>query len=460
MSDELTPQEIVKALDKYIIGQDKAKKAVAIAIRNRIRRMKLSEDLRKEISPKNILMIGPTGVGKTEIARRLAQIVDAPFVKVEATKFTEVGYVGRDVDSMVRDLVEISVQTVKLREMEKVRSQAKIYAEDRLLEYLFPLPHTYEPSNPIELLFQGTRKGEPKTIPYEIREKRENARKDLRRGLLDNVTVEIEVESSSSPVFNILSGTGMEDLGINMQNLFDGILPKKRSRRKTTVREALKILGEEEARKLIDEESAIREGVMRAEQSGIIFIDEMDKIAGRERGAGPDVSREGVQRDLLPIVEGSTVNTRYGSVKTDFILFISAGAFHETKPSDLIPELQGRFPIRVELEPLKVEDFVRILTQPENALIKQYTMLLATEGISLKFTEDAIYAIAQRAYQLNEELENIGARRLYTVTEKVLEDISFGALDIEQKEITIDKEYVEKRIIDILQRKDISKYIL
>jgi ATP-dependent HslUV protease ATP-binding subunit HslU len=459
VNNELTPREIVKALDKYIIGQDKAKKAVAIAIRNRIRRMKLSEDLRKEISPKNILMIGPTGVGKTEIARRLAQIVDAPFVKVEATKFTEVGYVGRDVDSMVRDLVEISVQTVKLREMEKVRSQAKVYAEDRLLEYLFPNPHTYEPSNPVELLFQGPGK-EPKTIPHEIREKRENARKDLKRGLLDNVTVEIEVESSSSPVFNILSGTGMEDLGINMQSLFDGILPKKRSRRKTTVREALKVLEEEEARKLIDEENAIREGVIRAEQSGIIFIDEMDKIAGRERGSGPDVSREGVQRDLLPIVEGSTVNTRYGPVKTDFILFISAGAFHETKPSDLIPELQGRFPIRVELEPLKVEDFVRILTQPENALIKQYITLLATEGVNLKFTEDAIYAIAQRAYQLNEELENIGARRLYTVTERVLEEISFSAPDIDQKELTIDKEYVEKKIADILQRKDISKYIL
>lgn len=459
MNNELTPQEIVRALDKYIVGQDRAKKAVAVAIRNRIRRMKLSEDLRKEISPKNILMIGPTGVGKTEIARRLAQIVDAPFVKVEATKFTEVGYVGRDVDSMVRDLVEVSVQTVKLREMEKVRAQAKVYAEERLLEYLFPSPHSYEGSNPLELLFQGASR-EPKTIPYEIREKRENARKDLRKGLLDNVTVEIEVEASSSPVFNILSGTGMEDLGINMQSLFDGILPKKKSRRKTTVREALRILEDEEAKKLIDEENAIREGVTRAEQSGIIFIDEMDKIAGRERGSGPDVSREGVQRDLLPIVEGSTVNTRYGPVKTDFILFISAGAFHETKPSDLIPELQGRFPIRVELEPLKVEDFVRILTQPENALIKQYVMLLATEGIELKFTEDAVYAIAQRAYQLNEELENIGARRLYTVTEKVLEDISFSAPDISPKEITINREYVEKRIEDILQRRDISKYIL
>ncbi|MGB9682092.1 MAG: ATP-dependent protease ATPase subunit HslU [bacterium] len=459
MISELTPQEIVKALDKYIVGQEKAKRAVAIAIRNRIRRMKLSEDLRKEISPKNILMIGPTGVGKTEIARRLAQIVDAPFVKVEATKFTEVGYVGRDVDSMVRDLVEVSVQTVRLREMEKVRAQAKVYAEDRLLEYLFPSAHQYEGSSPLELLFQGASR-EPKTIPYELREKRENARKDLKKGLLDNVTVEIEVESSSSPVFNILSGTGMEDLGINMQSLFDGILPKKKSRRKTTVREALKILEEEEAKKLIDEESAIREGIIRAEQSGIIFIDEMDKIAGRERGAGPDVSREGVQRDLLPIVEGSTVNTRYGPVKTDFILFISAGAFHETKPSDLIPELQGRFPIRVELEPLRVEDFVRILTQPENALIKQYVMLLATEGIELKFTDDAIYAIAQRAYQLNEELENIGARRLYTVTEKVLEDISFSAPNMDQKEITIDREYVEKRIEDILQRRDISKYIL
>ena len=307
---------------------------------------------------------------------------------------------------------------------------------------------------------QGVTRSQSKVIPPEIKEKREKARVDLRKGLLDNVVVEIEVESSSAPFFNILSGTGMEDLGINMQSIFDGILPKKKTRRKTTVKEALKILEEEEAKKLIDEESAVREGVARAEQSGIIFIDEMDKIAGRERGAGPDVSREGVQRDLLPIVEGSTVNTRYGPVRTDYILFIGAGAFHETKPSDLIPELQGRFPIRVELEPLKVEDFVRILTQPENALIKQYTMLLATEGINLKFTESAIYAIAKRAFQLNEELENIGARRLYTVTEKVLEDISFNAPDIGNGEIIIDEKYVEEKLSSILKEKDISKYIL
>lgn len=457
---EFTPKEIVKELDRYIVGQEQAKKAVAIAIRNRMRRMKLPEELRKEISPKNILMIGPTGVGKTEIARRLSQIVDAPFVKVEATKFTEVGYVGRDVDSMIRDLVEVSVQTVKRREMEKVRAQARIFAEDRLLEYLYPNPQAYEPANPLEMIFQGVARSQSRTVPPEIREKRENARVDLRRGVLDNVVVEIEVESSTMPVFNILSGTGMEDLGINMQNIFDGILPKKKTRRKTTVKEALKILEEEEAKKLIDEESAIREGVTRAEQSGIIFIDEMDKIAGHERGAGPDVSREGVQRDLLPIVEGSTVNTRYGPVRTDFILFIGAGAFHETKPSDLIPELQGRFPIRVELEPLKVEDFVRILTQPENALIKQYTILLATEGINLKFTESAIYAIARRAFQLNEELENIGARRLYTVTEKVLEDISFNAPDLGNGEIVIDENYVEERLSSILKERDISKYIL
>jgi ATP-dependent HslUV protease ATP-binding subunit HslU len=457
---ELTPKEIVRELDRYIVGQEQAKKAVAIAIRNRIRRMRLPEDLRKEISPKNILMIGPTGVGKTEIARRLSQIVDAPFVKVEATKFTEVGYVGRDVDSMVRDLVEISVQTIKRREMEKVRSQARVFAEDRLLEYLFPVPQSYEPVNPLEMLIQGVTRGQSKIIPPDVREKREKARIDLRKGLLDNITVEIEVESSPAPFFNILSGTGMEDLGINMQSIFDGILPKRKTKRKTTVKEALKILEEEEARKLIDEESAIREGVTRAEQSGIIFIDEMDKIAGRERGAGPDVSREGVQRDLLPIVEGSTVNTRYGPVRTDYILFIGAGAFHETKPSDLIPELQGRFPIRVELEPLKVEDFVRILTQPENALIKQYTMLLATEGINLRFTDSAIYAIAKRAFQLNEELENIGARRLYTVTEKVLEDISFNAPDIGNGEVVIDEKYVEERLSDIIKEKDISKYIL
>ncbi|MBP8637990.1 MAG: ATP-dependent protease ATPase subunit HslU [Dictyoglomi bacterium] len=457
---ELTPKEIVRELDRYIIGQDQAKRAVAIAIRNRIRRMKLPEELRREVSPKNILMIGPTGVGKTEIARRLSQVVDAPFVKVEATKFTEVGYVGRDVDSMVRDLVEVSVQTVKRREMEKVRAQARLFAEDRLLEYLYPNPQTYESANPLEMIFQGVARTQTKAVPPEIREKRENARGDLRRGLLDNVIVEIEVESSTMPAFNILSGAGMDDLGINMQNILDGILPKKKTHRKTTVKEALRILEEEEAKKLIDEESAIREGVIRAEQSGIIFIDEMDKIAGRERGAGPDVSREGVQRDLLPIVEGSTVNTRYGPVRTDFILFIGAGAFHETKPSDLIPELQGRFPIRVELEPLKVEDFVRILTQPENALIKQYTMLLATEGVNLRFTESAIYAIARRSFQLNEELENIGARRLYTVTEKVLEDISFNAPDTGNGEITIDENYIEEKLSGILEERDISKYIL
>ncbi|HPC77907.1 MAG TPA: ATP-dependent protease ATPase subunit HslU, partial [bacterium] len=312
---ELTPKEIVRELDRYIIGQDQAKRAVAIAIRNRIRRMKLPEELRREVSPKNILMIGPTGVGKTEIARRLSQVVDAPFVKVEATKFTEVGYVGRDVDSMVRDLVEVSVQTVKRREMEKVRAQARLFAEDRLLEYLYPNPQTYESANPLEMIFQGVARTQTKAVPPEIREKRENARGDLRRGLLDNVIVEIEVESSTMPAFNILSGAGMDDLGINMQNILDGILPKKKTHRKTTVKEALRILEEEEAKKLIDEESAIREGVIRAEQSGIIFIDEMDKIAGRERGAGPDVSREGVQRDLLPIVEGSTVNTRYGPVR-------------------------------------------------------------------------------------------------------------------------------------------------
>ncbi|MCX7796136.1 MAG: ATP-dependent protease ATPase subunit HslU [bacterium] len=457
---ELTPKEIVRELDRYIVGQEQAKKAVAIAIRNRIRRMRLPEELRKEISPKNILMIGPTGVGKTEIARRLSQIVDAPFVKVEATKFTEVGYVGRDVDSMVRDLVEVSVQTVKRREIEKVREQARVFAEDRLLEYLFPNPQNYEPVNPLEMLFQGAMRSQSKIVPPDIKERRERARIDLRKGLLDNVIVEIEVESSNTPFFNVLSGTGMEDIGLNMQSIFDGILPKKKTRRKTTVREALKILEEEEAKKLIDEEGAIREGVTRAEQSGIIFIDEMDKIAGRERGVGPDVSREGVQRDLLPIVEGSTVNTRYGPVRTDYILFIGAGAFHETKPSDLIPELQGRFPIRVELEPLRVEDFVRILTQPENALIKQYTMLLATEGINLKFTESAIYAIARRAFQLNEELENIGARRLYTVTEKVLEDLSFEAPDIGNGEIIIDEKYVEEKLSSIIKEKDISKYIL
>jgi ATP-dependent HslUV protease ATP-binding subunit HslU len=462
--EELTPQRIVEELDKYIIGQHEAKRAVAIALRNRYRRMMLPEELREEILPKNILMIGPTGVGKTEIARRLARLVNAPFIKVEATKFTEVGYVGRDVDAMIRDLTETSVQMVKAERMAAVQERAGELAKERILEVLVPSPRpSVGFTNPLETLF-GVRSPSPPSAESlrqesEVLRRRAELRERLEAGELDEEMVEIEVEEQTSPVIEVITGQGVEELGINLQDMFGGLFPKRRKRRRVTVREALRILTLEEAQKLIDMDEVVREAIRRAEQLGIVFIDEIDKIAGREQGVGPDVSREGVQRDLLPIIEGSTVMTKYGPVRTDHILFIAAGAFHTTKPSDLIPELQGRLPIRVELHPLTEEDFVRILVEPENALTKQYAALLATEGVEVTFTDDGIREIARIAAAINEQSEDIGARRLHTVMEKVMEEISFKAPDVPRK-VVIDAAYVRGRLEGILQDRDLTRYIL
>ncbi len=440
----LTPRRIVEELDKYIIGQSRAKRAVAIALRNRWRRQRLPKELRDEILPKNILMIGPTGVGKTEIARRLARLAGAPFIKVEASKFTEVGYVGRDVDSMIRDLVEVSVSMVKSEHMEKVQEKARQLAEERLLDILLPVPRMLRNAEEAER--------------ERFRETRERLRSQLREGLLDERYVELEVREKIVP-FGVISNIGLEELEINLKEMLGGLLPERSKRRKVKVSEAIHILTQEEASKLIDMERVTKEAIQRAEQSGIIFIDEIDKIASRGQSFGPDVSREGVQRDLLPIVEGSAVNTKYGIVRTDHILFIAAGAFHMSKPSDLIPELQGRFPIRVELDSLGKEEFKRILTEPHNALIKQYIALLETEGIKLHFTEEAIDEIASIAASVNERTENIGARRLHTVLEKLLEDISFEAPE-KPGEIIIDREDVRKKLMDIAGDEDLSRYIL
>lgn len=442
--DNLTPKKIVEELNKYIIGQEKAKKAVAIALRNRWRRQKLSPDLKDEVLPKNIIMIGPTGVGKTEIARRLAKLSNAPFLKVEASKFTEVGYVGRDVESMIRDLTEISVNMVKSEHMAKVQEKARTLAEDRLLDLLLPIKAT---------------KGATDEEKENYKETREKLRNQLREGKLDNRYVDIEIKEKIMP-FGIISNVGLEELEINLKEMLGSFLPEKTKRKKVRVPDALTMLTQEEANKLIDLEKVTKEAIDRVEQSGIVFIDEIDKIASRGHGYGPDVSREGVQRDLLPIVEGSTVSTKYGPVKTEHILFIAAGAFHIAKPSDLIPELQGRFPIRVELEPLGKEDFVKILTEPHNALIKQYVALLETENITLKFTDDAIDEIAEIAVTVNEKTENIGARRLHTVLEKLLEDISFEAPDMEKGEVIIDRGYVRNKLVDIIKDEDLSRYIL
>ncbi len=443
--DNLTPKRIVEELNKYIIGQDKAKKAVSIALRNRWRRQKLSPDLKDEVLPKNIIMIGPTGVGKTEIARRLARLVNAPFLKVEASKFTEVGYVGRDVESMIRDITEISMNIVKSEHMEKIHEKARALAEDRLLDLLFPI----KPA-------KGVTTEEDKES---YKETRERLRDQLREGKLDNRYVDIEIKEKIMP-FGVISNVGLEELEINLKEMLGSFLPEKTKRKKVKVPDALTMLTQEEANKLIDMEKVTKEAIERVEQAGIVFIDEIDKIASRGYGHGPDVSREGVQRDLLPIVEGSTVATKYGPVRTEHILFIAAGAFHIAKPSDLIPELQGRFPIRVELEPLGKEDFIRILTEPHNALIKQYIALLETENITLKFTDDAIDEIAEIAVTVNEKTENIGARRLHTVLEKLLEDISFEAPDMKKGEVLIDRKYVRNKLFDVVKDEDLSRYIL
>ncbi len=444
---ELTPQEIVAELDKYIVGQKDAKRAVAIALRNRYRRCKLPPELADEIAPKNILMIGPTGVGKTEISRRLARLTYSPFLKIEASKFTEVGYVGRDVESMIRDLVRISVDMVKSEKTNEIREKAERNVEEKILDILLPPLRRRADTN-------------DQNEHQKFRETREKLRKQLRQGLLDERMIEIEVREKMSSPFEIFSNAGVEEIGIHIQEIIPGFLGGKSKRRKVKLKEAQEYLLEDEQKRLIDMDQVARLAVERVEHSGIIFLDEVDKIAGRESGRGPEVSREGVQRDLLPIIEGTTVNTRYGLVRTDHILFIGAGAFHVSKPSDLIPELQGRFPIRVELTSLDKKDFIRILTEPENALIKQYKALLETEGVQIDYTEDAVDEIAAIAEKVNEISENIGARRLYTVMEKVMEDISFEAPNIKKKNIPIDRNYVEEQIKDIIEDEDLRRFIL
>ena len=444
-----TPREIVSELDKYIIGQKDAKRAVAIALRNRWRRQQVRPELRDEIAPKNIIMIGPTGVGKTEISRRLARLSQAPFIKVEASKFTEVGYVGRDVESIIRDLVELSVKMVKDGEAKAVMAKARDAAEERLLDCLVPPAAPYRDDREAlirERELQKTTRDKMRTL--------------FREGKLNDRIVEVEQTEQKTPIVEIFSTAGVEEMDMNMKEMFSNIFPKKTRRRRVKVPEAFDVFIQEEAQKLIDMDKVVKEATERVEQSGIVFIDEIDKIAGRQAAYGPDVSREGVQRDLLPIVEGSTVNTKYGMVKTDHILFIASGAFHISKPSDLIPEFQGRFPIRVELTPLEEDDFIRILTEPENALIKQYKALLETEGITLVFKDDAIKEIASIAALVNERMENIGARRLHTIMERVLDNISFNAPEMESKEVVIDSLYVRDKLSDILKDEDLSRYIL
>ncbi|HON59491.1 MAG TPA: ATP-dependent protease ATPase subunit HslU [Smithella sp.] len=459
----LKPREIVEKLNQHIIGQMEAKRAVAIALRNRWRRQNVSPDLADEILPKNIIMIGPTGVGKTEIARRLAKLDNSPFLKVEASKFTEVGYVGRDVESMVRDLVELAMNMVKAEEQDNVRTRAVQLAEEKLLDLLLP-PRPKERTVTDMLRDSADELKDVQDAEWQEKQNdstREKLRRLLREGKLDERMVDIEVtEARTGPMIEIFSAAGMEDMGLNIKDVLGNVFPQKKKIKKVKVPEALSVLEEEEAQKLIDMDKVTKIALERVEQSGIIFLDEIDKIVGTDNAHGPDVSREGVQRDLLPIVEGSNVNTRYGMVKTDHILFIAAGAFNVAKPSDLIPELQGRFPIRVELDSLGKEEFIRILTEPNNALVKQYTEMMATEGLKLSFTEEAIASIAEVATLVNERTENIGARRLYTIMEKLLEDISFDAPDMDQKDIIIDAQYVDEKLSDIVEDQDLSRYIL
>jgi len=452
MLDELTPREIVAELDKYVVGQKAAKRAVAIALRNRMRRQKLTPELAEEIIPKNIIMIGPTGVGKTEIARRLAKLSNSPFLKVEASKFTEVGYVGRDVESMVRDLVELAIEMVREEKLEDVADKAELNAEERLLDLLLP---------PLAPRADGSGVLEPAQLPEDSQSRtREKLRKQLREGKLDEKMVEIDVREKSFPAFEIISNQGVEEMDINVKEMLPNLFGQRTKKRKVKVSEALEYLIQEEEQRLIDMEQVTRTAIDRVENSGIVFLDEIDKIAGRESGHGPDVSREGVQRDILPIVEGTTVSTRYGMVRTDHILFIAAGAFHVTKPSDLIPELQGRFPIRVELDSLTMEDFVRILTEPKSALVKQYTALLETEGVKLEFDAQSLQEIARFAFRVNEDTENIGARRLHTIMERLLDEISFDAPERKGEHIVIDAAYVDKMLAAIVKNQDLSRYIL
>ncbi|MGI9101255.1 MAG: ATP-dependent protease ATPase subunit HslU [Terriglobales bacterium] len=454
--DELTPREIVSELDKHVVGQNAAKRAVAIALRNRMRRQKLAPELAEEVIPKNIIMIGPTGVGKTEIARRLAKLANSPFLKVEASKFTEVGYVGRDVESMIRDLVEIAIDMVREEKLEDVSDKAELNAEERLLDLLLPA----------SVGFGSTPRGDGGAAieivhPVESGSRtREKLRQQLREGKLDDRIVELDIREKSFPAFEIVSNQGVEEMDVNIKDMLPNIFGQRTKKRKMKVSEAFDYLVQEEEQRLIDMEQVTRIAVERVEQSGIIFLDEIDKIAGRESGHGPDVSREGVQRDILPIVEGTTVNTRYGMVRTDHILFIAAGAFHVSKPSDLIPELQGRFPIRVELQSLTIADFIKILTEPKSSLVKQYTALLETEGLKLEFTPDALEEVANFAARVNEGTENIGARRLHTIMERVLDQISFEAPDMKEKQVTVDAAYVRKMLADIVKDQDLSRYIL
>ena len=462
MLNEQTPRQIVEELDRYIVGQKEAKRAVAIALRNRWRSRQLDVAMQDDVIPKNILMIGSTGVGKTEIARRLARLVKAPFIKVEATKFTEVGYVGRDVESIVRDLAETAVRMVRQERMEKVRERAAELAEERILDVFVPQPKKSQ--NPLGKLFGGSDDEEKESSEENKEPKyaagREWVRKRMLKGELEKEVIEIEIEDSGKPMVGMFAGSSLESMGDNLQDMMANLMPKKQKKRKVSVAAARKLFQQEEAAKLVDMEEVKDAAIRAAEKSGIVFLDEIDKVAVKGQGSGPDVSREGVQRDILPIVEGSTVMTKYGPIKTDHILFIAAGAFHTAKPSDLIPELQGRFPIRVELKSLQKEDFQRILTEPQNALLKQYKALLATEGISLDFADDAIERLAQLACDVNAQTENIGARRLHTILEKLLEDLSFDAPEMEEKEVRVDAAYVDKKLKDIAVNRDLSQFIL